>query len=404
LWNREGARGASESLRLLQLNASRVVFALCISQLISWGSLYYSFPAVATALEAEGRWSAPAVSGAFSLSLLIAALCGPVVARVIERHGGRAAMGGGSALAALSLGTVALADRLAVFYLGWILAGAASAFTLYEAAFSVLALHHSGTFRRSVGVVTVAGGFASTVFWPVSTALSDWLGWRAALLCLAALHAFVCVPLHWLALPRHERSASLPGTRTAARIAPAARPRLFLLALSFSLSSLVTSIAAVHLIPRLVGRGDSMAWAVTLAALAGPFQVLARLTEFAPRVPSISLSGATALSCLALSMWTLAAAGHGIALVAAVAAYGMANGMLTIVRSASLMNVAGKEGYARASGMTQSPALIARAAGPFLAATMLAAGFTYEHLFGFLGAAAVAALILFMGSAFHQNS
>jgi predicted MFS family arabinose efflux permease len=403
LWTLAFNRAARESRRLLQLSPSRVVFALCISQVISWGSLYYSFPAVATALDAEGRWSTPGVSGAFSLSLLIAALCGPLVARVIERYGGRIAMSGGSALAALALGTLASADHIAVFYLGWILAGVATAFSLYEAAFSVLAFHHSGSFRRSVGIVTIAGGFASTVFWPLSTALSQWLGWRAALLCFAALHAFVCLPLHWLGLPRHEPSTSLPETRASGRIASAARPRLLLLAGSFSLSALVTSIAAVHLIPRLIERGDSIAWAVSLAALAGPFQVLARLTEFAPRVPSISLSGATALSCLALSMWTLAA-GKGAALVAAVAAYGMANGMLTIVRSASLMDVVGPSGYARASGMTQSPALVARAAGPFLAATVLSEGVTYEDLFGLLGASAVASLVLFMASSFHQKS
>lgn len=403
LWVRTVRAQADEGRQLLRLNRTRSVFVLCVSQIISWGTLYYSFPALAAALRMEGRWSTAAVSGAFSLSLLVSAVCGPVVARIIERRGGRKAMGAGSALAALSLAIVSGAERIEVFYLGWVLVGAAAALTLYEAAFSVLALHNSGGFRRSVGIVTIAGGFASTVFWPLSTVLSDQLGWRGALLCFAALQAFVCLPLHWRGLPRSEPGALLLGSGASGRQSVAARPRLILLASSFALSSLVTSIASVHLIPRMVEGGESVSWAVGLAALAGPFQVLARLTEFAPSVPSIALSGAGALFCLALSMWSLATPGEGAALVAAVAAYGAANGMLTIVNSASIMDAAGAQEYARASGLALSPALGARAAGPLLAAAMLSLGVPYEHLFRFLSAAGIASLALFVCSGFFKK-
>ncbi len=133
-----------------------------------------------------------------------------------------------------------------------------------------------------------------------------------------------------------------------------------------------------------------------LAALAGPFQVAARLSEFAPVIPSSHLSGVIALSLLALSMSALAVPAAGVAVIAAVAAYGMANGALTIVRSASLMESTGHLDYVRSSGLVLAPSLVARAAGPILAAAMLSSGVTYEGLFLILTIAAVLSLGFFI--------
>lgn len=375
---------------------TRTVLVLSLSQVVSWGTLYYAFPAMAAGIATEGRWSNASVSAAFSLSLLVSALCGPMAGRLIEGRGGRVAMTAGSALAAASLALIASAPDIEAFFLGWVITGVAAALTLYEAAFSVLAQHRPGDFRRSVGVVTVAGGFASTVFWPVSALFSEWLGWRGMMFSFAALQALICLPLHWRGLPRQASGRPLSAHPEAAPTSPALPSRLFLLATGFGLSSLVTSIAAVHLIPRLVESGESTVWAAGLAALAGPFQVAARLSEFAPVIPSSHLSGVIAISLLALSMWALVAPGGGVAVVAAVAAYGMANGALTIVRSASLMQVAGPQGYVRSSGLVPSPSLVARAAGPILAAAMLSSGLTYEGLFLILTIAAVLSLGFFI--------
>jgi hypothetical protein len=148
----------------------------------------------------------------------------------------------------------------------------------------------------------------------------------------------------------------------------------------------------------MVDGGESTTWAVSLAALAGPFQALARLTEFARTVPSPPFLGVCALCFLSGSMWLLSVAGGAAPLLAAVAMYGIANGMLTVVRSVSLMDAAGPQAYARASGLALSPALGARAAGPVLAASALAGGVSYETLFQLLGAAGIMALVLFLGS------
>ena len=301
-------------------------------------------------------------------------------------------MAAGSALAAASLALIGFAKHLEIFLVGWLFAGVAAAFTLYEAAFSLLAQQGVPDFRRSVGVVTVAGGLASTVFWPASVFLSERFGWRGMMLCFAALQALICLPLHWHGL---RRSVIVRLPAPAEPTSPTQPPRFLFLAAGFGLSSLVTSIAAVHLIPRLVDSGESTVWAAGLAALAGPFQAAARLSELAPSVPSPHLSGFVAFSLLALSMFALAAPRGGVAMIAAVAAYGMANGALTIVRSATLMEAAGPHSYIRSSGLVLSPSLGARAVGPVLAAWMLSSGVTYEALFLILTLLALLALALF---------
>ncbi len=238
---------------------------------------------MAAGIEAEELWSSASVSAAFSLSLLVSALCGPMTSRLIEGRGGKAVMAAGSALAAASLALIGFAKHLEIFLVGWLFAGVAAAFTLYEAAFSLLAQQGVPDFRRSVGVVTVAGGLASTVFWPASVFLSERFGWRGMMLCFAALQALICLPLHWHGL---RRSVIVRLPAPAEPTSPTQPPRFLFLAAGFGLSSLVTSIAAVHLIPRLVDSGESTVWAAGLAALAGPFQAAARLSELAPSVPS----------------------------------------------------------------------------------------------------------------------
>ncbi|MRT33008.1 MFS transporter, partial [Xylella fastidiosa subsp. multiplex] len=59
--------------------------------------------------------------------------------------------------------------------------------------------------RRPMSQITLFGGLASTVMWPVGHVLSGWLGWRGAVLAYGAL-ALATLPLY-LALPRARYAA-----------------------------------------------------------------------------------------------------------------------------------------------------------------------------------------------------
>ncbi len=108
-----------------------VLPALCLTQITSWGILYYAFPVLLPKITAATGWSATAGTGAFSAALLVSAVAGVPLGRVLDRRGPRAVMTVGSVLGTLSLLAVATAPNLALFIGAWMLAGVAMAATFY---------------------------------------------------------------------------------------------------------------------------------------------------------------------------------------------------------------------------------------------------------------------------------
>ena len=95
-------------------------------------------------------------------------------------------MTAGSVLGAAALAVVATAPNLPVFTAGWLLAGLAMAATFYQPAFAALTRWYGRDRVRALTTLTLAGGLASTVFAPITAALTEHLGWRRASLTLAA--------------------------------------------------------------------------------------------------------------------------------------------------------------------------------------------------------------------------
>ncbi|MCQ8835291.1 MFS transporter [Streptomyces samsunensis] len=174
--------------------------ALCATQITSWGIVYYAFPVLNPQITAATGWPPGATIGAFSAALLISAVVGIRVGRILDQHGPRTVMTHGSVIGTISLAVVAAAPNLAVFTVGWLLAGLAMASTFYQSAFAALTRWWAPNHVRALTVVTLAGGLASTVFAIITAALADRLSWRATYLVLAAVLALVTIPAHALAL------------------------------------------------------------------------------------------------------------------------------------------------------------------------------------------------------------
>ncbi|WP_433264649.1 hypothetical protein ACQPZF_35660 [Actinosynnema sp. CS-041913] len=54
----------------------RVLVVLCLTQITSWGILFYAFPVLAPAIGAGTGWSPTAVIAAFSVAQLVSAVVG----------------------------------------------------------------------------------------------------------------------------------------------------------------------------------------------------------------------------------------------------------------------------------------------------------------------------------------
>ena len=160
-----------------RLPGSRTVVAsLAFTQIASWGGIYYAFAVLLPSI-AQSLGNKPTlVYGALSWSLLVAGLAATPVGILLDRHGGRPVMMAGSALAAAGLACLSLANNLPWLYLAWTVLGLAMAMTLYDAAFATLNRKFPAQARPLISTLTLFGGLASTLFWPLTWALAAEFG------------------------------------------------------------------------------------------------------------------------------------------------------------------------------------------------------------------------------------
>src|SRR5689334_11443297 len=185
----------------------RIVWSLSATQIVSWGTAYYAFGVLLSPMQREFGWAQAVLTGAYSLALGIVAVSLVPIGAWIDRHGGRAAMTAGSLLAVALFVLLGVNRSLVGFYAIWCAMGLVMALTLYEAAFAVIEIAFGDDYRKGITVLTFAGGFASTVFVPVTQWLIDGFGWRGAAFGLAVCNLLVCVPLHARLPQRRAREA-----------------------------------------------------------------------------------------------------------------------------------------------------------------------------------------------------
>ena len=140
-----------------------------------------------------------------------------------------------------------------------------------------------------------------------------------------------------------------------------------MLALAFTLVSLISAVVAIHLIVMLRAAGVDQATAVWLATLLGPAQVAARLVELGfgrHYHPIWTLTAATSLTAAGLA---LVVAG-GTMLPVGVALYGAGTGIAWVARGTVPLAVFGPEDYGARVGWLARPSLIAQAMAPLLGA------------------------------------
>jgi MFS family permease len=346
-------------------------FWLSLPQLITWGSVFYTFSLLMAPLEAELGMSRAESSLAFSMALLAEGLMAYGVGRWIDAGHERRVMTLGSVWVGLGLMGHSFVTTVAGFYAAWIWLGLGMAATLYNPVFAVVTRRFPQDFRRAIITLTFLGGLASTVFIPLFAWWMELWGWRQAMWALAALQLLVCAPLHgWLlhGAPRTltEPSAAL-GTAPLTSVREHLRhPPFWLLALFMVLTMSVTSALPAHMIALLQESGLSPVWVIAIPAAIGVIQVLGRLVLFvferywdvhaANRwIPTLIPAGVLALLIGGLSP---------IASLVFVLLYGLGNGMNTIVKGTAMAQYVSRQHVGQLNGLLGLPIALARAAAP----------------------------------------
>jgi MFS family permease len=380
-----------------------VVRILAFTQISSWGAVYYAITILAPGIGRELGWRPEIVFGAYSWSLLVAGLASTPVGVLLDRYSGRMVMSAGSAMAGIGLIALANTHSIAVYFAAWTLLGVAMAATLYEAAFATINREFPLSPRKAISTLTLFGGLASTVFWPLSLKLETQFGWRGTYMLYGALHLLVCLPLHLLlhatpAQPRAVESRRIAGNYTLHEAV--GHPAFWKLAFAFAANSFVFAALTVHLIPTLQRFGHSTGTAVLVSTFIGPMQVAGRIGEMAlahriaPTAVGRFTFGALPAALLALILF----GEHELATAAFCVLYGLSNGIMTIVKGTIPQELFGRENYGAISGAMSGPSMVARAAGPLAIAALVAVLPSPLWLLGTLFAVAMASLLCYLAA------
>ena len=382
-----------------------------MTQTVGFGVLYYAFSVFLEPMERELGWSRAASAGAFSLALLVSGLAAPFCGRWVDRHGARALMSLGSALGALLVFAWSLVSSLPLFYLIQAGLGLVMAATLYDVAFTVLAVWFRRRQHGAMLVVTLVAGLASTIFVPTATLLEAQLGWRGALQVLALLLALLSLPPHALLLRRRPEDLGLspdglplaegPEREPGDLIGPRQALRqgaFWWLSAAFALSRFTVVAVAAHSVPLLLERGYSSALAAAAVGSIGLMQVAGRLvyTPALARVPLGALACATfALQALAL-LALLGPPGLGVWLFAGL--FGLTNGALTLLRAALVAAHFGSRHYGAINGNMALVIALVQTGAPLGAGLLHDAARSYTPVLWLLAAASLLAALAVLRS------
>lgn len=385
-------------------DSSRTIAILAFTQVLSWGSLNYAFSILAPAIQNEMGWRAEIVFGAFSWALLVAGVAATPIGLTLDRFGGKLVMGFGSMVCGIGLILLSQAHTVPAYFGAWSVLGLAMALTLYEAAFATIHQQFVVNARRLISMVTLFGGFASTVFWPSTLKLDGMLGWRDTYWWYGVAQLTLCLPLHLMLGNAEQRRTDAAVSRSAPRshtLSEAVRhPAFWKLALAFCANSFVFSALSVYLIPLLKQLGHAATLAVFMAALIGPMQVAGRLGEMTVARHALPHTvGKFAFSTLPAALLALLLFGiqHWAVAVFCIL-YGLGNGILTILRGTIPQALFGRKNYGAISGALAGPSLLSKAAGPLAVAAIAHTAPTPYPVLGILLLLAVASLGFYLSA------
>ena len=326
----------------------RLAFTAGAQQLINWGISFYMPGTFAGAIAADKGWSSPQIYLGLTLAMLIMAAVSPLVASLLARFGGRLVVTSGTLLIAASCAMMAWSPSLVGWYGAWLLTGVGMRLSLYDALFAAVVNLYGQQARKTISQITLAGGLASALFWPLGEALLTVMSWQDAL----RVYALFGLLSAWLSyqLPRQRLGSS---TKAKAPTADGDRRNGIRYAIFIALITFISTGTSTHL-PEFISH---FGLPVAIGMLWGFGQTGARLGEVLAgrRITPLALTRFTALAmplCFLLGVSSTAYAGCAAGFVLG---YGAINGLVTIVKATLPLALFSAESYASRTGLLLIP-------------------------------------------------
>jgi len=357
--------------------ADRAIWFLAAAQTIIWAGIYYSFPALLVQWEAALGWSKTDLTLCFTSAVAASALSSPLAGRLIDRGHGPLILAGAAFCGGLLVGSLSFVNSYPLFWLIWVLIGVMMSACLYEPCFALVMRARGINAKRSITLITLVAGFASTLSFPMAHVLSEAIDWRAATL---GFGLFVCcagAPLAWFGAHLLEGEKRSADART--RPVPVQsthrflrHPAFWLLAIGFALMALNHGIVLNHFLPLMDERRFDPAIAVFAASMIGPMQVAGRLAMMALErhvtIHAITMASFTAVSCATLFL--LGAEAVPVLVIGYVVLQGSGYGVTSIMKPVVTRDILGEQNFGAITGAMAVPYLAAFAFAPYLGSVL----------------------------------
>jgi MFS family permease len=385
------------------------VIALAAGQLVSWAALFYTFTSFILPMQHAFGWSKPELMGAFTLGLAVWGAASYAAGAAIDIGRGREVMTWGAVLAGIGFLMLSQVRGLVMLYGAWAILGASMAALLYDPAFNILTKRFPTRYRSGITSLTLVGGFASTLSFPAAAWLIAHYEWRMALAIIGGAMLVFVAPLHAWALrgtPKSTVRAHDDDPADDATLHEALRhPSFWLITITFTMYSFAAAAMWAHMMPALAAKGRSEAEALVVVIWFGPAQVAGRLAYVAfGRWVSARKLGLVVLAALPVWLLIFAMADQMAALLVFALLFGVANGLVTIVRGSLVPEYFGREHVGRISGAMNGISLMARACAPLVTAWALIALGSYGQMLLGLAAVGLLAVIAFAMAGKPANS
>ena len=348
-----------------------VIAALGLSQIIGYGTLYYSFAQIAPSVAGELGASPDMLFGFLSAGFLVSGFVSPYTGRAMDEWGSARIMTVGSLVTALLFAVAAYSPSLWFFGIATIVMQLVSVTVLYDSAFATISQLAGRKTQATITHLTLVAGFSSTVFWPLVGMLIESWSWRGTYLAFAAMHLFLVVPLHaylWRLSSPWQRPVRPTVQQQSLEDPPLHGARSFwMIALSFAMSTALITAIGTHLMPLLLAK-DLGPMAYTLAMFVGPAQVAIRIANATVMRRLTAIQGAL-FSALALpiaaALLLITNAAWVPALMFAIV-FGVGQGLFSITRGTVPLHLFGPQGYGKRLGQLAAVRTLLSAGAPFV--------------------------------------
>ena len=351
---------------------TQIVIPFAIIETIVWAAYFYSFPAFLPTWETSLGFSRTVLTGAFTISLIVSALCAPLIGRLIDKGFGKQVFSGGTILAVIMLLLLSEVTEVWQFYAVWFGLGIAMSGSLYEACFAIITHSLGGNAKRAITIVTLIAGFAGTISFPSSHFLIENFGWRWAIIVFGFVVGLICTPLVIYSTQHAKQQSKVHAPKTSLKIftvlGSLSKSSFWLIGITFTLLAFNHGIILSHILPILFERGLSTSFAILVASLIGPMQVIGRfiMLVLEKKISTLTIC-LVCFGSIFIAGWSLYFTNIIVVIVFLfVITQGCGYGVLSIIRPTVISEILGRKDFGVISGMLATGFVLGSAMGPIL--------------------------------------